>query len=148
MPCLPYPRYATDVLFLCISTLSSPSNSVRQISVNICCWIETNIIGNDLFVFYKFPLPSTFLLPPLPYAVPSSLMVYHDKTYTTQNLHVCNAGVWKIVAKYSFQYKMILYKKWIHRFGPPRKWNKKSLPEERLDLFEIKPGNNPYEKHK
>jgi len=25
------------------------------------------MIGNDLFVFYKLPLPSTLLLPPLPY---------------------------------------------------------------------------------
>jgi len=24
-------------------------------------------IGNDLLVFYKFPYPSTFVLPPLPY---------------------------------------------------------------------------------
>jgi len=32
-----------------------------------CWWTETNVIGNVFFVFYKFPLPSTFLLPPLPY---------------------------------------------------------------------------------
>jgi len=25
------------------------------------------IIGNDFFVFHKFPLPSTFFLPPLAY---------------------------------------------------------------------------------
>jgi len=28
-----------------------------------CCLTEASIIGNDLFVFYKFPLPSTFYFP-------------------------------------------------------------------------------------
>jgi len=32
-----------------------------------CWWTETNIIGNDFFVIYKFPLPSTIFLLPLPY---------------------------------------------------------------------------------
>jgi len=30
------------------------------------------IIGNDFFVFYKLPLPSTLLLPPCSTAVPTS----------------------------------------------------------------------------
>jgi len=29
-----------------------------------CCWTETSIAGNDFFVFYKFTLRSTILLPP------------------------------------------------------------------------------------
>jgi len=35
------------------------------------------MIGNDFFVFHKFPVPSTFLLPPLcPTDVLASLFVY------------------------------------------------------------------------
>jgi len=38
------------------------------------CWqTETNVIGNDVFVFYKFLLPSTVLLLPCPTAAPASL---------------------------------------------------------------------------
>jgi len=29
--------------------------------------METIILGNDFFAFYKFPLPSNLLLPPLLY---------------------------------------------------------------------------------
>jgi len=29
-----------------------------------CCWRKTSIIDNDFFVFHKFALPSTLLLPP------------------------------------------------------------------------------------
>jgi len=32
-----------------------------------CCCAKTSIIGNELFIFYKLPLPSTLLVPPLPY---------------------------------------------------------------------------------
>jgi len=35
------------------------------------------IIGDDSFVFHKFPLPSTFFLPPCPTDVPASLFVGH-----------------------------------------------------------------------
>jgi len=31
------------------------------------CWTVASIIGNDFFVFYKLPLPSSFLLLPVPY---------------------------------------------------------------------------------
>ena len=51
------------------------SRKFRMIFYNFCYyfwgqhrwWTETNIIGNDFFVFYKFPLPQTVLLLPLPY---------------------------------------------------------------------------------
>jgi len=36
--------------------------------------METIILGNDFFAFYKFPLPSTLLLPPCSTAVPASLL--------------------------------------------------------------------------
>ena len=38
-----------------------------------CCWTVASTIGNDFFVFHKFPLPSTFLLTPSAIDVPASL---------------------------------------------------------------------------
>jgi len=39
-----------------------------------CCWTVASIIGYDFYVFHKFPLPSTFLLPLSPIDVPASLV--------------------------------------------------------------------------
>ena len=57
-----------------IAAIRAP-RQFRMIFCNFCYyfwgrhwwWTETNIIGNDFFVFYKFPLPSAFLLLSLPY---------------------------------------------------------------------------------
>ena len=46
------------------------------------------------------------------------MLVYEEKAYTTQNMHVCKIGLWKEIANYSFQYKILLHEKWIHLFGP------------------------------
>ena len=39
------------------------------------------------------------------------MVVYEEKTYTTQNLHVCKTSLWNTIAKYVFQYKMLLLSK-------------------------------------
>jgi len=57
------------------------SRKLRLIYYNFCYyfwgphrwWIETNIIGNEFFVFYKFPLPQTVLLLLLPSGETSTL---------------------------------------------------------------------------
>jgi len=38
-----------------------------------CWWTETNIIGNDFFIFYKFPFSQLFYFPPCPTAAPPAL---------------------------------------------------------------------------
>ena len=38
-----------------------------------CCWTETSILITICLFFYKFPLPSTLLLPPFPTVIPGSL---------------------------------------------------------------------------
>ena len=42
------------------------------------------------------------------------MVVYEEKPDTTQYLHICKTGLWKRIAKYSFQYKMLFYQKRIH----------------------------------
>jgi len=37
-------------------------------------------IGNDLFVFYKFPLPSTFVVTPCPTGVPGKCLPLKKET--------------------------------------------------------------------
>ena len=64
-------RFQTNLLQL----FENPKNSewFSVISAIIwgqhCCCAKASIIANDFFIFYKFPLPSTLLLP-LPLALP------------------------------------------------------------------------------
>jgi len=69
-----------------------------------CCWTVAGKVGNDFFVFHKYPLPSTFLLPPpCPTDVPASLRGCHAGTtpavsiesISLRRLLVAQAPLWR-----------------------------------------------------
>ena len=80
-------RIHTDLLKLCAHAENSEWFSVIFVIMVFCnfcyyfwgqncCWTEKSITGNDFFVFHKFPLRSTILLPPCPTVTPASLVSY------------------------------------------------------------------------
>jgi len=76
----------------------------RMVFYNFCyyfwgqrCWgIETNMIGNVFFVFYKFPLPSALLLLPCPTAAPASMKIYAVSTNFPKTL-VCSKREYEVI---------------------------------------------------
>ena len=57
-------------------------------------WTETSIINKDVFVFWKFPLFSTLLLPPLLYRLINNIVFCPPYNFCSQNIvHLCGIHI-------------------------------------------------------
>jgi len=66
---------------------------------NFCCSKQVQLV--TIFVFYKFPLPSTLFLPPCPSAVPASL-------FTRNTKHGFHSWKWSNLA-WTFSSRLTIY---------------------------------------